>query len=117
MSEETRNQTPAEVARMRVVMSWSSTQKAIYNQMGRVALFQTDEQQEAYRQGLIDQLERAECDAVLASVGLQRIIQPCTCVKYGDPHFASCNLGDAGGCNRDALCTIDHNMPSPTETQ
>ena len=51
--------TPQEQARTKIVMSWSTTQKAIYNQMGRVALFETDEAQEAYRQTLVKQLEEA----------------------------------------------------------
>lgn len=55
-------QTEAEYRRMKVLMSWSTTQKAIYNKLGFMpgAGFKTPEEQEVYRQKLVEKLERAE---------------------------------------------------------
>ena len=57
MTAETRALAEDELRRIKVIMSWSTTQRAIFNRMGRMALFTTDEEQEAYRDGLVTQLE------------------------------------------------------------
>lgn len=59
-----RTHSPAELARMKVIMSWSTTQKAVWNQMGFLpGAFKTPEEQEQYRQQLANQIARAELRA------------------------------------------------------
>jgi hypothetical protein len=55
-----RTMTDGEVRRMRLVMSWSSTTKAVYNGMGRVMLYPTAEAQDAAQRELCARIKAAE---------------------------------------------------------
>lgn len=58
--EAMRNMTDGEVRRMRLVMSWSSTTKAVYMGLGRVMAYPTAEAQDAAQRELRARVEAAE---------------------------------------------------------
>lgn len=59
MSDE-RKLSDGELRRLRLVMSWSTTTKAVYNGMGRVMAYATTEAQAAAQRQLRDRIEAAE---------------------------------------------------------